>query len=73
MGKSDCAIKKSPIVFFNGKYILREETKLSATSVGLLSGWGVFESMRSYKNAIVCLDAHLERLKNSSRFCGIRC
>lgn len=37
-----------------------------------IAGYGVFETMRSYRGKIIYLDAHLERLKNSSAWLGLR-
>lgn len=58
-------------VFLNGKFISQEDAKVSILTPGFLYGWAVFETMRSYKGAIVYLDAHLERIKNSSKLIGI--
>lgn len=53
------------IIFFNGKFIQEEEAKVSPLSPGFLYGWGLFETMRSYRSRIVYFNTHLQRLKNS--------
>ena len=54
-------------VFLNGKFIADGEAKISVLSDGLLCGFGLFETMRSYKGNIVHLDWHLGRLKKSAK------
>lgn len=60
------------IVFFNGKFISRQEAKVSVLTPGFLYGWGVFETMRADNKKIVYFDAHLKRIKNSCRLINIR-
>lgn len=60
------------IVFLNGKFVSKEKAKISVLEPGFLYGWGLFETMRAYNNKIVYLDAHLERIKKSSRLIDIR-
>lgn len=59
------------VIFLNGKFIPPEEAKISVLEPGFLYGWGLFETMRSYQGRIVYFDAHLERIKQSSRLLGI--
>lgn len=60
-------------VFLNGKFIPQEKAKISILSAGFLYGWGVFESMRSYRNNIVYFNEHLERLNRSAKLLDIGC
>lgn len=60
------------IVFLNGKFVPKEEAKISVLGPAFLYGWGLFETMRAYNNKIVYLEAHLERIKKSSRLIDIR-
>ena len=60
------------LMFLNGKLLPIEEAWISASSPGFLLGWGLFETMRSYKNKIVYFDAHLKRILNSSKLIGIK-
>lgn len=59
------------IIFLNGKFLSPHEAKVSVLSPGLLYGWGLFETMCSRNNRIVYLDAHLKRIKDSSKLLHI--
>lgn len=59
------------VVFLNGKFLSTKEAKVSFFTPGLLSGWGLFETMRAYGNKIVYFNAHLKRIKDSSKLIGI--
>lgn len=48
-----------------------QEAKVSILEPGFLFGFGLFETMRAYKNKIVYFDAHLERIKSSSELLGL--
>ncbi|OGX18462.1 MAG: hypothetical protein A3K83_05575 [Omnitrophica WOR_2 bacterium RBG_13_44_8b] len=60
------------LVFLNNKFLPAKEARLSALSPGVLYGFGVFETMRSYNSRIVYFDEHLKRIKNSSHLIAIR-
>ncbi len=60
------------IVFFNGKFIKKEEARIPACGDGALYGWGLFETMRSRNNKIVYLNEHLARIKKSCRLLRIK-
>lgn len=60
------------IIFLNGKFIPQEEAKISVFEPGFLYGWGLFETMRSYRNHIVYFDAHLKRMQKSCRLIHIQ-
>jgi len=59
-------------IFFNGKFISAQEAKVSVFSPGLLYGWGLFETMRSYNHRILYLEAHLRRIRESCRLLQIK-
>ncbi|OGX40156.1 MAG: hypothetical protein A2984_02740 [Omnitrophica WOR_2 bacterium RIFCSPLOWO2_01_FULL_41_12] len=61
------------IVFLNGKFISKDEAKLSVLEPGFLYGFGLFETMRAYQKKIVYLGAHLKRLKNSCKLIALKC
>ena len=52
----------------NGKFVKREEAKISVFDHGLLYGDGVFEGLRSYNGRIFKLEEHLSRLYRSAHF-----
>lgn len=60
------------IVFLNGKFLSKEEAKVSISTPGFLYGWGLFETMRSYNNKIVYLEEHLIRIKDSAKLIKIK-
>jgi len=60
------------IAFLNGAFLDSKKAQLSALTPGVLSGLGLFESMRSYNGKIVYLDEHLKRIKSSSKLIAIR-
>ena len=55
-------------IFLNGRFIFQEEARLPIFTPGFLYGWGLFETMRSYKKHIVYFSRHLERIEKS---CGL--
>jgi len=63
---------EAEIVFLNGKFIPKEEAKVSFFEPGFLYGWGLFETMRAYNNKIVYFKQHLQRIKDSSKLINIR-
>ncbi len=60
------------IIFLNGKFAQENEAKVSILTPGFLSGFGLFETMRSYNGNIIYLNEHLSRLRESSKFLGMR-
>lgn len=64
--------KLKQIVFLNGKFITKDQAKISVSGLGFLYGWGLFESMRSLNGKIVYFDEHLERIKKSAKLINIK-
>ena len=64
-------MKKRKIIFFNGRFVSQKEARIYVNEPGLLYGWGVFETLRSYNGNILYLSAHLKRLAASARLIGI--
>ncbi len=56
---------ESSIVFFNGKYLKKEDVRISPEDRGFLFGDGVYEVIKSYNGKLFEADAHLYRLKKS--------
>ena len=54
-------------IFLDGKYVPKDEAKISVFDHGLLYGDGVFEGIRVYNERIFRLDQHLDRLFNSAK------
>lgn len=49
-------------IYLNGKFVERQEAKISIFDPGFLYGQGLFETMRAYNGKIFRLDSHIERL-----------
>ena len=64
-------MKKRKIIFLNGRFVSQKEARIYVNEPGLLYGWGVFETLRSYNGNILYLSAHLKRLSASARLIGI--
>lgn len=59
-------------VFLNGKFVDPQEAGISVFDPGFLLGYGLFETMRSYKDKIVYFSRHMRRIMESSRLIGIK-
>ena len=53
-------------VFLNGRFVERGEAAVPALDRGLLYGYGLFETMRSYNGRVFRLDAHYRRLSEGA-------
>jgi len=60
------------LVYINGEIISRDKVQIPVFDRGLLYGYGLFETMRSYNGHVFCLDRHIARLTNSAGVLGIR-
>ena len=54
-------------IYLNGKFVDKEDAKISVFDHGLLYGDGVFEGIRLYSGCVFKLDEHLERLEFSAK------
>jgi branched-chain amino acid aminotransferase len=55
------------LVYIDGRFVPREEAKLSVFDHGFLYGDGVFEGIRAYNGRVFQLQAHLDRLYDSAK------
>lgn len=55
------------VVYVDGRYVAKDEAKVSVFDHGFLYGDGVFEGIRAYGGRIFRLEAHIERLYDSAR------
>lgn len=53
-------------IYINGKFIEKENAKISVFDHGLLYGDGVFEGIRSYNSLVFKLNEHINRLYESA-------
>jgi branched-chain amino acid aminotransferase len=54
-------------VYIDGKFVEKEEAKISVFDHGLLYGDGVFEGIRAYNGRVFKLREHIDRLYNSAK------
>jgi len=54
-------------VYLNGKFVDKEDAKISIYDHGLLYGDGVFEGIRAYDGVIFKLKEHIDRLYDSAK------
>jgi len=59
-------------VYINGRYVLKEEAKISIFDHGFLYGDGVFEGIRAYGGRVFKLSEHLRRLYNSAKAIALK-
>ena len=59
------------IVYLNGSLVPRSKARISIDDHGFLYGYGLFETMRTYKGKYFLLDRHIERLKSSAEVIGL--
>jgi len=57
----------SILINLNGKYVAKDDAKISIFDHGLLYGDGVFEGIRAYNGIVFRLDRHIKRLYNSAK------
>ncbi len=55
------------MIYIDGRFLPREEAKVSVFDHGLLYGDGVFEGIRAYNGRVFRLGAHLDRLYDSAK------
>ena len=60
------------LVYINGEIISQDKVQIPVFDRGLLYGYGLFETMRSYNGHVFYLDRHIARLVHSAGILGIR-
>jgi branched-chain amino acid aminotransferase len=55
------------VIYFNGKFVPKDEARTSIYDHGFLYGDGVFEGIRAYNGRVFRLDEHLDRLYDSAK------
>jgi len=58
--------------YFNGKIIPEDKAKIDLRDIGLLRGYGIFESLRTYNGKPFLLLAHYNRFKKSAQSLNIK-
>jgi branched-chain amino acid aminotransferase len=54
-------------IYLDGRFVQKEEAKVSVFDHGLLYGDGVFEGIRAYNGKVFRLDSHIDRLYDSAK------
>jgi len=57
----------SQVIYLDGKFVGRDEAKVSVYDHGLLYGDGIFEGLRVYNGRIFKLEEHVDRLYESAK------
>jgi len=60
-------------IYINGKFVEKQDAKISVFDHGFLYGDGVFEGIRSYNGLVFRLDEHIDRLFESMHTLMIKC
>ncbi len=55
------------LIYFNGKFVPKQEARTSIYDHGFLYGDGVFEGIRAYNGRVFRLDEHLDRMYDSAK------
>ena len=55
------------IIYIDGKYLPKDEARVSVFDHGFLYGDGVFEGIRAYNGRVFRLQEHLDRMYDSAR------
>jgi D-alanine transaminase len=61
------AAKSGDVVYFDGRYVLKNEVLVSPDDRGFLLGDGIYEVAAAYDGKFVALDRHMDRLRYSLR------
>ena len=59
--------KKGDVVYFDGRYVLKNEVSISPDDRGFLLGDGIYEVAAAYDGKFIALDRHMDRLRGSLR------
>lgn len=54
------------LVYLNGRFVAKEQARVSVFDHGFLYGDGIYETMRAYEGKFFLLKKHLSRLKHSA-------
>ena len=63
--QASSAISNSPIVYFDGRYVEKDNVRVSPDDRGFLLGDGIYEVAAAYDGRFIALDRHMDRLRRS--------
>lgn len=61
-----------PIYFCNGRYVSADQARIFVHDLGLIRGFGLFESVRTYGGKPFLLEGHLKRLFDAATQVGLK-
>src|SRR5258706_5598926 len=61
------SVPAGTVVYFDGRYVLKNEVSVSPDDRGFLLGDGIYEVAAAYDGKFVALDRHMDRLRGSLR------
>lgn len=61
------AANRGEVVYFDGRYMMKNEVLVSPDDRGFLLGDGIYEVAAAYDGKFVALDRHMDRLRSSLR------
>src|SRR2546423_4150083 len=61
------SVPAGTVVYFDGRYVLKNEVFVSPDDRGFLLGDGIYEVAAAYDGKFVALDRHMDRLRGSLR------
>ncbi|MBI4026266.1 MAG: aminotransferase class IV [Verrucomicrobia bacterium] len=64
--------KRLPFYFCNGAYLRADHATISVGDLGLIRGFGLFESLRTYGGKPFLLAEHLDRLFHAAKTVGLK-
>ncbi len=64
--------RKEPIYFCNGRFLPAGRATLSVNDLGVIRGFGLFESLRTYNGKPFLLEAHLDRMFHAAKEVGLK-
>ena len=63
---------KNLVAYVNGKYVLLEKASISILDLGFTNSEMIYDTFRTFNKVPYFVDEHLERLKYSSQYAGIK-
>ena len=63
---------KNLIAYVNGKYVLLEKASVSILDLGFTNSEMIYDTFRTFNKVPYFVDEHLQRLKYSSKYAGIK-
>lgn len=66
-------MKREPLYFLDGRVVPASAARVPVLDLGMMRGFALFESLRTYGGRPFLLDRHLDRLLREARRVGLEC